>query len=94
MPRQDFPSREELLNLHGDFTWDFGKGFFIEVKEFSCNFVWSDPDYGGDNKIEPFCGSYEHWIKRQGIDFGRAKGYHQIERYCGNQVIYEPGLPE
>lgn len=88
------PSREELLNMQGDFTWDFGKYFFIEVKGCVCNFVWSDPDYTGTNKIEPFYGSYDDWIKRVGIPYGRNKGVHQIERYCGSEVIYEPGPPE
>ena len=96
LARVSFPTRDELLVMVGDFTWDFGQKFFIEVdkSESACNFVWSSPSYQGDNSIVPFCGSYADWIKRSGSSFGRSKGMHIIENYCGSDVKYEPGLPD
>lgn len=94
MTRMDFPSREELLNLHGEFTWDFGRTFFIEVKGFACNFVWSAPGYNGTNEIKPFTGSYQNWLSGTGLDFGRSKGYRRIGDYCGEDVVYNPGPSE
>lgn len=73
---------EELtINDHADFTWDFGCEFFLEsVKG---NFVWSDPDYGGDNIIRRFNESYAEWSKGQ---VARSKGVHYVGRYCGDDV--------
>lgn len=67
---------EELLTLEGDFTWDFGQNFFIQTEK--GNFVWSCPDYNGDNSITPYPHSYSEWIKPS---FGRSKGRHIIGKY-------------
>lgn len=76
--------RSEVENLIGDFTWDFGRQFFIETNK--GNFVWSDPDYNGDNKLTPYDGSYKDWIKSP--RYGRDKGKHRIGDYCEN-FIYD-----
>lgn len=78
-------TKELLLELVGDFTWDFGHQFFIETEV--GNFVWSDPDYQGDDTMRLFKGSYNDWIGGQGGfgAFGRSKGRHQISRYCGDK---------
>ena len=74
------------LNTIASFTWGFGNKFFLETRE--GNFVWSDPDYpGGDNTIVKFNGTYKGWCKSQGIPFGRDKGQHRIQDYCGELVI-------
>lgn len=72
-------TREEVANLVGEFTWDFGQEFFIETKQ--GNFVWSDPDYNGSGELRPYSGSYDKWIKR---GMGRSKGLHRIGDYCGD----------
>ena len=64
-----------------EFTWDFGQQFFLETDK--GNFVWSDPDYSGDNTIRPFAGSCKEFF---GKSYGRGKGRHQIAQYCGDQV--------
>jgi len=78
-------NREQLLNSVGHFSWDFGQKFFVETPH--GNFVWSDPDYKGDNTFTKFDGSYKDWIKQIGISYGRDKGNHIIRSYCGDQIV-------
>lgn len=73
--------KEQLLNMVGQFTWSFGKEFFIETE--LGNFVWNDPHYGGDNTITQFNGSYADWLTFENIPFGRDKGAKLISSYCG-----------
>jgi hypothetical protein len=75
-------TREEFLSLRGDFTWDFGCHFFIETAH--GNFIWSDPDYNGDNTIQKTdltCAEYF------GSSFGRCKGAAFIGSRCGYDVV-------
>jgi hypothetical protein len=67
-----------------DFTWFWNDKFFLETKK--GNFIWSSPDYNGDNTIVPFDGTYVDYCEKENIDFGRAKGDHEIGRYCGTEV--------
>jgi hypothetical protein len=75
--------KRSLLSLQGDFTYLFGRHFFIETK--IGNFVWSDPDYGGDNRMIKFDGSWDEYRRTNQIDFGREKGIHDISGYCGDE---------
>lgn len=43
---------DDVAELRGEFTWDFGQLFFIETDK--GNFIWSDPDYGGNNTLTPY----------------------------------------
>jgi hypothetical protein len=70
---------------YADFTWMWGQKFFLETKH--GNFVWSDPNYQGDNTIRPFQGTLLDFCKTMGVDYGRSKGIHMISRYCGEKVI-------
>lgn len=74
-------TKQEVANLIGDFTWDFGREFFIETNE--GNFIWSDPDYGGDNTIRATNETYEQWVSKG--NYGRCKGNHLISSYCGTE---------
>ena len=67
----------------GDFTWDFGCCFLIETEK--GDFVWSDPDYQGDNTIRPFTGNKANFTE-EGF-MGRCKGTHVIGEYCGKDVV-------
>ena len=71
------------LDTVAEFTWDFGQEFFLETVQ--GNFIWSDPDYNGDNTIRPYAGSYRDWCFGRNA-FGRAKGSHTIRGYCGENV--------
>lgn len=71
-------TREYIANLWGDFLWDFGTNFLIETD--SGNFIWSDPDYGGDNTIRQFSGVIKDFLGS--APFGRDKGSHIIGDYC------------
>ena len=71
---------EELGNLTGEFCWDFGHFFFIETV--SGNFLWSDPDYGGNNEIKAFIGDFTKVRKYLGVPMMRDKGTHRIKDYC------------
>jgi hypothetical protein len=67
-----------------EFTWSFGMLFLLETP--NGNYEWDDPDYGGDNTIKPYHGTYENWIEENHIPFGRSKGEHVILDYCGPEV--------
>ena len=75
---------EEIKNLIGDFTWLWGDEFFIETE--NANFVWSDPNYDGDNTIRLISGSFRDYLRENNLDFGRSKGRHFISNYCGEKV--------
>ena len=76
-------TREEFLELEGEFTWSFHDVFHIKTST-GC-FEWSDPEYGGNNTIIP-TENLSSWCKRQEIPFGRDKGIHKIKDYCGVDV--------
>lgn len=78
--------KEKLMNMVGQFTWDFGQNFFIETS--IGNFIWSDPDYYGDNTIKSFDGSIKDYF---GKGFGRRKGHHTISEYCGEDFEFVEG---
>jgi len=77
-------SKDNFMNMLGKFTWDFGQCFFIETEV--GNFVWSDPDYNGDNSIKPFRGTVQDYF---GKGYGRCKGEHIVSCYCGEDFIFE-----
>lgn len=72
------------LDMVGDFVWSFGQNFFVETEV--GNFIWSDPDYNGDNTLKKFDGDYKKWCRFEHIPYGRSKGKHVIRRYCGDEV--------
>lgn len=77
-------TKSEFLELSGDFTWNFNLYFFIELSIGS--FVWSDPDYGGDNSFRKVDYSYKEWCRLSNIPYGRCKGKHRISDYCGRNI--------
>ena len=77
------------LDTVADFVWGFGQDFLLVVGE-KC-FVWSCPDYNGDNTIKPyrgertsngFCGQDRYYHAT------RNKGTHRIGDYCGADVRF------
>jgi hypothetical protein len=50
-------TRSELLLETGDFYWDFSFYFFIETLH--GNWVWQDPENGGNNSLTSFEGSLQ-----------------------------------
>lgn len=76
---------QDILNDRAQFTWSFGQTFFVETMQHG-NFIWSDPDYQGDNSFTPFHDSYNDWCKESGIPYGRDKGTHEIKSYCGSDI--------
>lgn len=74
-----------MIDIHttvGDFTWDFGMNFFVETEH--GNYIWSDPDYRGDNTLKKYDGTHKDYFGRL---WGRGKGQHIIADYCGDDVI-------
>lgn len=65
------------------FTYCWGMYFFLETEK--GNFVWEDPQYGGDNTITPYNGDLDQFLGN--IPYGRSKGIHAIEAYCGSNVV-------
>lgn len=70
----------DILAATGEFAWDFGKHWFIEIKGMG-NFVWSDPDYGGDNSIRPFPADYAKFCEWTRVQFCRSKGTKVVGHY-------------
>lgn len=75
-------TKEQVGNLVGSFGWDFGQHFFIQTN--AGNFIWSDPEYGGDGSIRPYVGSLKTWLKGCQLPYVRDKGKHGIREYCGD----------
>ncbi len=74
------------LDTVAKFTYGFGNVFHLETA--LGNFEWKDPDYPfGDNTIKP-CEPYKQWCKTQNIPYGRCKGTHTIQDYCGAEVKF------
>jgi len=78
-------TKEELLCEIGEFTWMFGMTFLVETAK--GNFLWSDPDYGGDNTFTPFAGGYAEACDHCDVPYGRDKGNHYISTYCGSNIV-------
>lgn len=72
------------LDTMAQFTWDFGQHFLLETTEGF--FVWSDPDYNGDNTIKPYKGNPSDFTAPGFC--GRDKGYNSIRNKCGEDVIF------
>ena len=80
-------TREDILNLWGNFIWMWGQEYFIET---NCgNFVWSSPEYRGDNTLRKYSGTYKQYLEESNSDYGRGKGIHYIADYCGENVKVE-----
>lgn len=75
-----------MINLDtvAEFTWDFGQKFLLATPH--GYFMWSDPDYSGDNTIVPYHGNPGDFTMPGFC--GRDKGIHRIGDYCGPDVIF------
>ncbi len=74
------------LETVAEFLWCWDHIFFLETSE--GNFIWSDPNYGGDNTIKPFNGTLNEYQEERDIGFVRQKGFHRIKEYCGEEVMF------
>jgi hypothetical protein len=72
------------LNDVAEFSWNYSSEFLLETEK--GNFIWSDPDYQGDNTIRPFPGNNTDFCKAYDIPYSRDKGKHIIQDYCGKDV--------
>lgn len=81
--------KEKLLECVGEFTYMWGWDFFIETE--IGNFAWRDPEYGGDNSIRPYGGTYEDFCKACHVPYGRSKGKHAVKNYCGTTFTVVTG---
>ena len=77
-------TKEKILNCHGNFIWFWGQDFFVETP--FGNFHWKDPDYNGDNSFTLVNMNYKEFCKFINTEFGRSKGFHEIEKYCGPNI--------
>ena len=72
-------TKDVIGKLFGNFTWDYKQHFFITTK--MGNFIWSDPEYGGDNSIRYTTQSLKEYLA--GTE-GQSKGNHYINDFCGD----------
>jgi len=86
IPKEGKTINTEKLTLDdsGNFCWNYGQEFFIETAK--GNFIWSDPDYHGDNTIRPYTGTIGDYCKQNHLRFLRDKGDHFVRDYCGKDV--------
>ena len=86
-------------NTLANFTYGFGNRFLLAVAKTSAEYpsedlpidqcdwyVWSDPDYSGDNTIIKYKGNPLNFVQKGFM--GRAKGIHSIGDYCGPNVKF------
>lgn len=73
------------LDTEADFMWSFRDEFFLVTPD--GNYIWSDPDYGGDNTIQRFHGTLADWCHKLRLLYVRGKGKHKIGNYCGKEVV-------
>ena len=84
-------TREELLKLPAKVTFFPGHDCFLETEQ--GNFVWSDPEYGGDNTLRPHTGLLSDFIERiKPAVIGMALGKKSIQDCCGDRVVLEVAL--
>jgi len=81
-----------MLNLDSEceFTWMWGRDFHLQAEDGRA-YLWSSPDYGGDNTIRPHhrtISDYGRLYQHNPTAWGRDKGQHRIRDYCGNGVIF------
>ncbi len=72
-----------------EFVWGFGQYFLLKevgVCKDPAYYVWSDPDYSGNNEIIRFEGNPDNFT-HEGF-CGRYKGIHSIRGYCGENVKF------
>ena len=73
------------LDTYCEFAWDFGQRFLLKTPD-GRHFVWSDPEYNGDNTIKPFQGNPRNFAAPG--HGGRDKGSHFVCDYCGPNVTF------
>jgi hypothetical protein len=67
-----------------DFVWLWSERWFLETVKGV--YIWSDPDYNGDNTIRKYKGTLNDFLQAEGIDFGKGKGKRIIRKYCGDDA--------
>ena len=72
------------LDTFAEFTRSSGHEFLLKIGDRF--FVWSDPDYEGDNTIRPFKGNPQNFTAPGFM--GRDRGTHSIGAYCGTDVKF------
>lgn len=70
-------THDEITDLIGEFTWNFGSLFFIET-EFG-NLIFDSPEYGGSGELRVTDDSLELFLGPD--NYGRDKGKHRIGDY-------------
>jgi len=70
------------------FVWNFGQEFLLikQLEDYNEElYVWSDPDYNGDNTIKTYTGDARDFTSPGFC--GRDKGHHVVRDYCGESVL-------
>lgn len=73
---------KEISLLKGSFYWCFGYDYFISTER--GNFIWKDPQFGGDNSFISFNGNIEEYKREKKISSFRWEGVLLIAKRCGN----------
>lgn len=73
---------KEISLLKGSFYWCFGFDYFITTD--NGNFIWQDPQFGGDNSFILFNGNIEDYKRHKKISSFRWEGIFSVDDRCGS----------
>lgn len=72
------------LDTSAVFTWGFGHMYLVETP--AGQFLYSNPEYGGDNTIKPFYGDPKDYFIG---DTKTGRQVYTIREFCGDDVKLE-----
>jgi len=80
---EQHPANLSLGETEGNFYKASGPMWLVRTVTHG-NYQWSNPDYGGDNTMEPTGMEIREWCNSQQVDTAKYMGKKIIGTYCGN----------
>lgn len=87
-------TRQQILDLEGTFISNFGSKYYVETEFGYPNFIYSDPDSGGDNTLVQTSLTDEEWLAVEDIPYGRDKGSYVIDHFVDADITILVSPPE
>ncbi len=75
---------KEFLKMVAHFYQSSGSECFATNKYW--NMIWSNPEYGGDNTIRKYEGTYDDWYNSLEVKHVEDKGRHITRKFCGKDI--------
>ena len=80
-------TQSQISSLFGSFTWAFNSLEKVLIETDEGNFLWKDPEFGGNNSLRKFTGSYNDFVKEFGPVSPEVSG--EIGEIVGRFVFVE-----